>query len=343
YTAAHWPMHARERDIEKYAGRYAAGYDAVRRARYGRMLEEGVVSAANATLVPLPAGLGETGDLWAWDQRNMEVFAAMVDCMDRGIGRIVEAIDAIGQTDNTLVCYLQDNGGCAETIGRAAVKPGGDAPLPRRPQAPTLPPQPAGMLQPDMIPRQTRDGFPMRVGQGVMAGAGDTFVAYGEAWSTVSNTPFRRHKHWVHEGGISTPLVVHWPRGVTRPGRLVHTPGHLVDVMATVIELAGARYPADKTPLEGTSLVPLLAGGAIDRGAIYWEHEGNRAVREGDWKLVAVHGGPWELYDLSTDRSEQHDASQRQPDRVRRMAALWEAYAERADVADWARIAPAKP
>lgn len=343
YTAAHWPMHARERDIEKYAGRYAAGYDAIRRARYDRMLEEGVVTTANTTLAPLPAGLGETGDLWAWDQRNMEVFAAMVDCMDRGIGRIVEAIDAIGQTDNTLICYLQDNGGCAETIGRGAPKTGGDAASPRRGGAPTLPPQPSGMLQPEMIPRQTRDGFPMRMGRGVMAGAGDTFVAYGEAWSTVSNTPFRRHKHWVHEGGISTPLVVRWPRGIARPGRLVHTPGHLVDVMATVVDLAGARYPADKTPLEGTSLVPLFAGGAIDRGAIYWEHEGNRAVRAGDWKLVAVHGGPWELYDLSTDRSEQHDASERQADRVRRMAALWEAYAARADVVDWARIAPAKP
>lgn len=336
YTAAHWPMHARERDVAKYAGRYAAGYESVRRARYDKMLREGVVTRDNTTLWPFPTSLGERGEFAAWDQRNMEVFAAMVDAMDRGIGRIVQAIGEKGQADNTLICYLQDNGGCAEGLGRG---PGG-AP---RADAPTLPPVPATAIRTMQdARRQTRAGYPIRDGKGVMAGPDDTFIAYGEAWSTVSNTPFRRHKHWVHEGGISTPLVVHWPRGVKNPGRLEHAPGHLIDLMATAVDLAGAAYPADKTPLEGRSLGPLFAGGTLDREPLYWEHEGNRAVRAGRWKLVAVHGGPWELYDIEQDRSEQNDLRAAEPERVRRMAAMWDAYAARTNVAAWQEVMPPK-
>lgn len=333
YTAAHWPMQARDRDIVKYAGRYAAGYEATRAARYAKMLAEGVVTKSNTTLWPFPPGLGERGAFAAWDRRNMEVFAAMVDSMDQGIGRIVQAIEASGQRDNTLVCYLQDNGGCAEGVGRDGV----GSP---RPDRPSLSPIPGDDTRSGLGAKQTRDGYPVRQGKGVMAGPSDTFIAYGEAWSTVSNTPFRRHKHWVHEGGISTPLVVHWPRGIAKPGRLEHTPGHLVDIMATAVDLAGVHYPDDLTPLEGRSLAPLFAGGSLDRDALYWEHEGNRAVRQGDWKLVAVHKGPWELYDLANDRSEQHDLSGRDPDRVRRMAAMWEAYASRTGVEPWEKVAP---
>jgi arylsulfatase len=256
----------------------------------------------------------------------------MVDAMDRGIGRIVEAVEKKGQLDKTLICYLQDNGGCAETLGRG---PGG-TPRADRPTLPTLPATAIRTMQDAR--RQTRAGYPVRDGKGVMAGSDDTFIAYGEAWSTVSNTPFRRHKHWVHEGGISTPLVVHWPQGVRNPGRLEHTPGHLIDLMATAVDLAGAAYPADKTPLEGRSLTPLFAGGPLDREAIYWEHEGNRAVRMGRWKLVAVHGGPWELYDIDRDRSEQHDLAAREPERVGQMAAAWEAYAARTNVVDWKQV-----
>jgi arylsulfatase A-like enzyme len=338
YTAAHWPMHARDRDIAKYKGRYAAGYEAIRKARYAKMLNEGVVTAAATTLFPFRAGLGETGDFQAWDQRTMEVFAAMVDSMDQGIGRIVKAIEESGQADNTLICYLQDNGGCAEVQGRERTAKDGSAPVPLRADQPSLPPQPADMLQTAMVPAQTRDGFPMRQGRGVMVGAGDTFGAYGQAWSTVSNTPFRMHKHWVHEGGISTPCIVHWPRGIDRRGGLESTPCHLIDIMATAVDLANATYPADKTPLAGKSLTPLFAGGSFPREALYWEHEGNRAVREGDWKLVAVHEKPWELYDLSKDRSEQHDLSGEQPDRVKRMAAMWEAYAARTNVEPWENL-----
>jgi arylsulfatase A-like enzyme len=335
YTAPHWPLQVRDRDIKKYAGRYAAGYEAIRRARYAKMLTEGVVTKAETTLWPLPPKLSEKDEWLAWDQRNMEVFAAMVDSMDQGIGRITKAIEDAGQADNTLVCYLQDNGGCAEQIGRGGIGPA-------RAESPSLPPLPADQIGVTVRQKQTRDGYPMREGKGVMAGPADTFIAYGAAWATVSNTPFRMYKHFVHEGGISTPLIVHWPRGIREPGRLERTPGHLIDIMATAVDLAGASYPSDKTPLEGKSLAPLFAGGSVVREALYWEHEGNKAVREGDWKLVAVHGEPWELYDLSRDRSEQKDLSGAEPDRVTRMAAMWDAYAARTNVEPWDKVFPPK-
>lgn len=332
YTAAHWPMHARENDIVKYKGRYAAGYEAIRKSRYEKMLKEGVISTGNTTNWPLPPNLGEK-EFWEWDQRNMEVFAAMVDSMDQGIGRIVQALKESGQYENTLICFLQDNGGCAEGMGRT---PNG---LPRGETA-ALPPLVKEYLQPNMIPKQTRDGFPMRQGKGVMAGAGDTFIGYGDAWATVSNTPFRKHKHWVHEGGISTPLLAHWPAGISRQGELDYTPGHVIDLMATAVELADATYPANVKPMEGRSLAPLFKGGKIEREAIYWEHEGNRAVRVGDWKIVADHNKSWELYNIAQDRSEQRDLSKQEPDRVQQMAAMYKAYAKRANVEPWEKVIP---
>jgi arylsulfatase A-like enzyme len=332
YTAAHWPMHAKEKDIAKYKGRYAAGYEAIRKARYEKMLKEGVITAASTTNWPLPPNMGEK-EFWEWDQRNMEVFAAMVDNMDQGIGRIVQTLKDAGQYENTLICFLQDNGGCAEGIGRG---PNGSP----RAETPSLPPLGKDYLQPDMIPRQTRDGFPMRQGKGVMPGAGDTYIGYGEAWATVSNTPFRKHKHWVHEGGISTPLIAHWPAGITRKGQLESTPGHLIDLMATAVDLSKTTYPANVKPMEGRSLAPLFQGGQIEREALFWEHEGNRAVRVGDWKLVSEHNKPWELYHIAQDRSEQHDLSQQDPERVKQMTALYDAYAARANVEPWEKVTP---
>jgi len=332
YTAAHWPMHAKDKDIAKYKGRYAVGYEAIRKARYEKMLKEGVITAASTTNWPLPPNMGEK-EFWEWDQRNMEVFAAMVDNMDQGIGRIVQTLKEAGQYENTLICFLQDNGGCAEGIGRG---PQG----PPRAETPSLPPLGQDYLQPDMIPKQTRDGFPVRQGKGVMPGAGDTYIGYGEAWATVSNTPFRKHKHWVHEGGISTPLIAHWPAGITRQGQLEATPGHLIDLMATAVDLSKTTYPAHAKPMEGRSLAPLFKGGQIEREAIYWEHEGNRAVRLGDWKLVSEHNKPWELYNIAQDRSEQHDLSKEDSDRVKQMAALYDAYAARANVEPWEKVIP---
>jgi arylsulfatase len=174
-----------------------------------------------------------------------------------------------------------------------------------------------------------------------MPGPEDTYIAYGIGWANVSNTPFRYYKHFVHEGGISTPLIAHWPAGIRRQGELEHQPGHLIDIMATCVDLAGATYPAEFkgnpiTPMEGRSLAPAFQGQPIQREGIYWEHEGNRAVRVGKWKLVAKGPkGPWELYDMEADRTELADLAAAQPERAAQMAALWQAWAERAKVVPW--------
>ncbi len=302
HTAAHWPMQARPEDIAKYRGRYEAGYTPIRQARFEKMKRLGIVPS-DAALSP------QFGD-WDkvtrkdWEARCMEVYAAMIDNMDQGIGRLIAALKANGQFDNTLILYLQDNGACAENIGRnpAAAKGKGPAPMP---------------------------------------GPADTWLGYGEAWANVSSTPFRLYKHFVHEGGIGTPLIAHWPRGIRRTGELEHQPGHLIDVMATAVDLAGGVYPKTRDgravqPMEGRSLVPAFAGRPIEREALFWEHESNRALRVGDWKLVARGAdGPWELYHLGRDRTEMNNLVATEAERVRTMVATWERWAERTHAIPW--------
>jgi arylsulfatase len=191
---------------------------------------------------------------------------------------------------------------------------------------------------------QTRDGRPVLGGPAVLPGPADSYIAYGRSWANVSNTPFREYKHWVHEGGISTPLIAHWPGGIpaARNGSIENQPGHLIDIMATCLDVAGAKYPKkyhgrEITPPEGKSLVPAFLGEPIARGdALYWEHEGNRAVRRGKWKLVAKGwNGKWELYDMEADRTEMHDLSGEKPDLARELAEKWDAWAHRARVLPW--------
>jgi arylsulfatase len=337
YTAAHWPMHAKAADIAKYRGRYDAGYDAIRTARLRRARELGLIDP-RWEMAPQKGGTWADVQDRAFELRCMEVYAAMIDSMDQGIGRIVAELRRQGQLERTLIVFLQDNGGCAETMGRR------EAGLGTRPSRPTLPPLKPGDLQPDMIPRQTRDGYPVRQGHGVLPGAADTFIAYGEAWANVSNTPFREYKHWVHEGGISTPLIAHWPDGIPawRRNQIETQPGHLIDIMTTCVDITGAKYPKEWDggavhPMEGVSLRPAFAGRAIARmGPIFFEHEGHRAVRAGPWKLVAKNRtGPWELYDMAVDRTEMNNLAVEQPDRVRSMAAQWEAWAWRTNVRPW--------
>jgi arylsulfatase len=332
FTAAHWPMHAREKDIRKYEGKYDAGYQAIRDARYRRMLQLGVIDGDSTVNWPIDEAWKEPAEYRDWDIRNMEVYAAMIDSMDQGIGWIVNALKETGRLDHTLICFFQDNGGCAENYGRGGI--GGP-----RSEQPDFLPLPDDYIQPEMTPKQSRDGFRMRTGKGSMAGPADTAIGYGRGWATVSNTPFREYKHWVHEGGISTPLIVHWPARLKREGELESTPGHLIDLMATAVDVSGASYPETYhdgqkiQPMEGKSLVPAFDGKGIEREAIYWEHEGNRAIRVGDWKLVAKGAnGPWELYDISKDRSEQNDLADSQPARVQLMASMWQVWAERANV-----------
>ena len=332
YTAAHWPMHARDSDIAKYEGVYDDGYDAVRDARYERMVSLGLIHRESTVNWPIPDDWKAKPPEWHWDRRNMQVYAAMVDAMDQGIAKIVDSLEATGELENTLICFLQDNGGCAETIGRR----GKSSP---RPSGPTLDPLPPEHLELKMIPTQTRDGYPVRTGQGVMAGPADTYVSYGKAWATVSNTPFREYKHYTHEGGISTPLIVHWPSGLERRGEWERTPGHLIDLMATAVDVSGAAYPATFhdgqpiRPLEGVSLQPLFSSQPLPQRQIYWEHEGNRAIRDGKWKLVAKGiRSKWELFDISRDRSEQNDLANVYPEVRESLADDWQAYAERAFV-----------
>ncbi|MBL9135049.1 MAG: arylsulfatase [Verrucomicrobiales bacterium] len=331
FTAAHWPLHAKDSDIAKYRGQYDAGYEAVRSARWKKMRRLGLIDRRWSSNSPT--------ERWAsvqdktFESRCMEVYAAQVDSLDQAIGRIVDGLRDLHQLDNTLLVYLQDNGACAELIGRG--------PHPKtRAASPGLPPMSADESQFGSIPKQTRDGWPVRQGLGVLPSGPDTYLSYGRGWAEVSNTPYREFKHWTHEGGISTPMIVHWPAGIPRArrGHWVNEPGQLVDIMATCLDLAGAEYPRTHRgepiiPLEGSSLRPAFVGKPIPRiHPLVWEHEGNRAIRDGRWKLVAKENQPWELYDLRVDRTETRDLASTHPRRVSEMAAQWEAWAARANV-----------
>ncbi|MGJ8695747.1 MAG: arylsulfatase [Verrucomicrobiaceae bacterium] len=336
YTAAHWPMHALPEDIAKYEGKYDQGYAPIYEARLKKMKSLGLIDPA--WQIPGPIGDWSKVELKKWESACMEVYAAMVDNMDQGIGRIIQSLRETGQLDNTLILFFQDNGGCAENFGRGQLV----GPL-ERPAAPTLKPMGKDELQTEMVPTQSRDGYPLRRGKGVMPGPPETEIGYGENWANVSNTPFREYKHWVHEGGISTPLIAHWPKGIAAKNTWAKGPTHLIDLMATCLDLGKASYPDDKIPVEGTSLAPIFKGEKIKRGKpIYWEHEGNRAVRDGDWKLVAKGvKGHWELYNIPADRTEMNNLATTHPDRVKTMSAQYETWAKERGVVpfgSWKKI-----
>lgn len=330
YTAAHWPLQAPEKEIEKYRGKYDQGYDATRRARVERLKKLGLVDDQWEE-TPTIGKWDEVSDK-VWEARNMETYAAMIDRMDQGIGRIIAQLKSDGRFDNTLVLFLHDNGACAEPGWHRGVRqmtPREFTPLGR------------DTLQSRAVPpMQTRDGRWVRSGPGVMAGPDDTYIAYGEAWANVANTPFREYKHWVHEGGIATPLIAHWPSGIDRKlrGQFESQVGHIIDIMATCVDLAGAAYPLEFNghkikPLEGVSLAPVFSKRTLGRKQpLFWEHESNRAVREGRWKLVAVEDGPWELYDMIADRTEMRNIASQYPEKVRSMSAAWDSWAQRSDV-----------
>jgi arylsulfatase len=192
------------------------------------------------------------------------------------------------------------------------------------------------------MPYKTKDGLEVVPGNdpSIMPGPASTYASYGIPWGNVSNTPFRLYKHYAHEGGISTPFIVHWPRGIQNPG-VTHAIGHEIDVMPTFLDLARVAYPkvskagAPPPPLEGTSLAPLFAGKLLAERSLFWEHEGNHAVRQGKWKLVSKFPDSWELYDMEKDRTELHDIADQHPERVRQMAATYSAWAERVGVQKW--------
>ena len=334
YTAAHWPLHARPEDIAKYKGRFDAGWDAIRIQKLERMRKMGLIDPA-WEMTPRDPNVPAWEDepLKDWHLRRMEVYAAMIDCMDRGIGRIVESLRKSGQLDNTLILFMQDNGGCAEEIGSNDLQ----TPQP-------APPLAADALQLQSQPKNTRSGDPVRRGKGVFPGTPDTYQSYGQGWANASNTPFRLYKHWVHEGGISTPLIAHWPDKIRNGGAIRTQCGHLIDIMATCVDAAGAAYPETFggnaiPPMAGRSLLPAFDNRPIDRPeGIFWEHEGNRAVRMGQYKLVSRFKQPWELYDMTKDRSELHDLAAEQPERVKELGKLYQAWAKRSQVIPWGQL-----
>jgi arylsulfatase len=321
YTAPHWPLHAAEEDIATYANRFDEGWDSLRVQRMKRLVESGVISPEWDL-----SDRDERVPAWAdaphkeWEASRMEVYAAQIDRMDQGIAKVLQQLEDAGRLENTLVVFLSDNGGCAEEMPPESVKEFVGAFVPLKESSRT-----GGRVVPGNVP-------------GLRPGPEETYQSYGRAWANLSNTPFREYKHWVHEGGISTPFIVHWPAGLpATAGQLCTTPSQLVDVLPTIAEVAGAAYPAqrDGRPVpapEGRSLLPALRGEADADRDLFWEHEGNCAVRRGRWKLVRKYRHPWELYDIDADRTELHDRAAEHPDLVTELEAAYERWAQRCGV-----------
>ena len=310
FTAPHFPLHALPVDIAKYRDRYKRDWEQVRRERWVRLKSEGIVTATLSdverdigppydfpeTLEILGAGEVNrplpwktlTSEQQEFQATKMAIHAAMVDRIDQEVGRVIEQLRTMGAFDNTLIFFLSDNGASAEIMVRTD---GHD---------PTATP-----------------------------GSGPSYLCLGPGWSTTCNAPFRRHKTWVHEGGISTPLVVHWPRGISATGELRNTVGHVIDIMPTILEVTGggaqpASPESQAPPRPGRSLAPAFAADVESPRNCWWLHEGNRAIRVGDWKLVAAKGEPWELYNLADDRSETRNLAATHTNRVEEMAIQWQ-------------------
>jgi arylsulfatase A-like enzyme len=309
FAAPHFPLHALPEDIARYEDMYTSGWEAIRARRWARMqelkIQTGRLSAVEADLGPPYAfpdaikqlGPGEVNLPLPWasltktqqqfQARKMSIHAAMIDRMDREIGRVLEQIQAMGQRDNTLVLFLSDNGASAEIMVR---DDGHD------PEAPM--------------------------------GSAATYLCLGPGWSTACNTPFRKHKTWAHEGANCTPLIACWPKGIPARGEIRHTVGHVIDLVPTLLQLAGATPKPDSPAPPGRSLVPVFAGDdeALHED-LWWYHDGHRAMRRGDWKLVSSKGENWELYDLANDRTEMQNLAGSMPERVKELAALWDEHA----------------
>lgn len=304
YTAPHWPLHAPEKDVQQYLGKYLQGWDAVRKQRYQKMVKEGIIALG----VPLsdrnPAitSWEQEPDKQHWDRR-MAVYAAMITLMDEGIGKIITTLEQQGALDNTLIFFLADNGGCAE--------------VPH--------------VYKERLKTMTEEQLSGRVGNET------SYVGYEDRWANASNTPFRLYKQYIHEGGIASPLIVHWPAAVKK-ARIVPEMTHIMDIMPTCLAVAGASYPTAYQgkailPADGKSFLPLIRNGKYTgHEALIWEHFGNKGIRQGKWKLVALKGKAWELYDLDADRTETTDVAARYPDKVQELTRLYEEKASQAGV-----------
>ncbi len=309
YTAPHFPLHARPQDIEHHRGNYRDGWDALCAHRYARQKELGVISESCPLSPRDPVARAWTdvseADRSEWDLR-MSVYSAMIDCMDRGIGRVLDSIHRIGAAENTVVLFLSDNGASAEAL--------------------------------DSWPNPDRGNVP-----GSVTGTSESHRCLEVGWANAANTPFREHKMWVQEGGISSPFIISWPGRIAATGTFTNEVGHIIDLMPTCLNLAGVAYPQELQgrkliPLEGHSLVPVFQGHELGPRNLAWEHEGNRAIRSGDWKLVASFRGPWELFDLKSDRSETHNLAATHPAEVEKLKNEWTRWAGRVGVVDWEKL-----
>lgn len=310
YTAAHWPLHAREEDIAEYKGKYAMGWDKLREQRLARMKRMGIVSP-NTPLSPRHANVPawEDAEHREWQQRRMEVYAAQITVMDTGIGRIIDALKETNRFEDTLVFFTIDNGGCHVEYG----------------------PDRKG----DYLPEKTRDGRKMRPGNlpEIMPGPEDTYQSYGYGWANASNTPYRYFKQFDHEGGIRTSMIAHWPKGIEREGALVRGVSHLVDIMPTVLGVTETP-PADQPiRMDGESFAAAFGGeDHAGRQSMFFDHARGRALRHGDWKIVAEKKAKkfsWELYNLKQDPLELQNLAKSLPEKVKELAAIWEAESAR--------------
>jgi arylsulfatase A-like enzyme len=314
YNAPHFPLHARPEDIAKYRKRYETGWDALREQRLARMKKLGVVPG-RTRLSPRSKftnfGETQTAENPPWDSlpedrradlaMRMAIYAAMVDRMDQNIGRIITDLRAKGEFENTLIFFMSDNGACAEW-------------------------DPFGF---DV--RSSANNVLHRGADLERMGSAGTYHSIGSGWANASNTPWRMYKHYSHEGGISTPCIVHWPRRIRR-NAIDNTPTHLIDLMPTIVEASGASYPQQLgarkiLPMAGVSLVPTLNGRRTPARPLFFEHEGTRAVREGRYKLTALRGDSWKLYDMERDRTEMDDLSSKEPKLVESLGRKWDAWA----------------
>ena len=326
YSAPHWPLHAPGDAIAACAGMFDRGWDQLRQDRFDRLIEERILldSLGLSERDPRIQPWSEVENR-VWQQRRMEVYAAQVELIDRGVGEIVGTLRHHSALADTLFFFLSDNGASDEEL--------------------PLEPWDIVSRNVDGFPPETNEGNPIHFGNNVdiLPGGADTFSSYGRVWANLSNSPFRLYKRWVHEGGIATPLIVHWPEGDLRDGSIVHAPCQLTDIVPTVLEVTGTRpaVPAvdhEVLDAEGVSMLTVLRGGPSVERCLYWEHVGNCAIRRNDWKLVRVHDGPWELYDLSTDRAEEVDLAERYPAIVDDLAGRWQCWADRVGVIPFERI-----
>ena len=340
FQTPHFPLQTLPEDAASYDDVYAAGWDKIREQRLMRQKTMGLMGNATAltprSRIPKPEIAKRMGSLTEdsrnppWDTlgderradlaRRMAVFAGMVTGMDRNIGRIVASLREHDDIEDTLILFLSDNGACAEW------EPFGfdlDRPVPGSPGT--------GINMGTQAAANVLHRGPTLKD----VGGPDTFISYGSGWANAGNAPFGLYKHYSHEGGIRTPFIAHWPQMIQDKGGLRHEPGHLIDIMPTLVDVAGAEYPIGRgiLPMEGISLVPVLQGRPSGRtGPLFFEHERSRAVREGKWKLVSAADGDWELYDMDADPTEMHSLAAGMPERVAAMSSKWQAWAERAHV-----------